>query len=264
MSKRNSTRNATSSRRKKTQQRVGAFVAVTLIVFAGLITFYSVTALKGKQENRVNTAAANEAQNNAESNNATQPLLPTDERILLTPDALAQYSHTPEGSPICDAQFVNSAATTSVTYTNATHGFSVALPYNPDWGTEQYRLAPFDELRKPIDDGTGKVKATTQYGPMGVGEGCGWYRGLSVSVREARDLEQIKADLQNYPPSLAPREHALGKLKTVEYDVGALCGAPTIEVLGDTYNLVFAQLCGTDEVEKDIVKLRETVKTVEL
>lgn len=252
--------------RKNKQAWIGALVAGALIVFAGLISWYGVTALQDKKEERQNTTAISNATSTEEDLDVANELIATDERILLTPDNIAQYQKDASGARICSPDFSLAEPTKTVEYTDSVGRFTIELPYNPDWGNDKYRIAPFDELDKPIDDGTGEVKSTTQYGPISGGEGCGWYRFGKLSVREKRTFDEIKADLskEGAPPQLAPRKAMVGDFAVVEYNYGGLCGQPTVEVIADDYNIVLWDLCGKDEVEKDQERLRGIIATLKL
>ena len=241
-------------------------MAGTLIVFAGLISWYGVTALSDKKEQRENNAAVADANNqsdNAVANGTS--LLATDDRILLTPETIAQYQKDENGAPICDAGFVTDPATTTARYEDPVGRFEIELPFNPDWGTADYRIASFDELSRPIDDGTGDVKSSAQFGFMAAGEGCGWYRSNFISVREQRSFAEIQDWATNESggvPNLLPRKTTVGDLEVAEYNLGALCGSPTVEVIGDDFNVVIQQICGHDEIEKDQTALRKILESL--
>ncbi|MFH0831124.1 MAG: hypothetical protein V1895_03630 [Parcubacteria group bacterium] len=193
---------------------------------------------------------ATQANNTAETRDVTGS--PEDERILLTRDNLGQYSKKDNGSPDCEADFRGQGAfdaDETAAYNNADFGLSVEIPFNADWGTDQYRLSPFEDLDAPIDDGTGDVLASVQFGNMFVGEGCGWYRTHFLSIRKGRDVEEIKDALgQDLVATKAVTESTIPGLglDAVEYDFGALCGMPTLEVLGKDYNIVIGAGCGSD------------------
>lgn len=198
--------------------------------------------------------------------NTTQQTLPGDDRIVLTPDNIEQHSQSSDGFPICDVAFVTKDGDETVTYNSGSDNFSVDVPYNSDWGTAEFSLNPVDELDDAIDDGTGGVTSTYQYGPMSVGEGCGWYRWDRISVREPRTFDEIEEAFKGQIPfaQLRPRETTVGPYDVVEYNFGGLCGQPSVEVLGKDHNFVFWRTCGFGELEDDQAELRSVVETLKL
>lgn len=256
------------------------WVAVIVVVFFGLIIWYTLTVLADKRDQTSDLAAAGDqavemlpaedspSTGSVSPNAGLEALLATDDRIVLTPDNLGDYSKNANGLPDCEAGFVVDDATSKFVYTDTEYGFEVALPFNLDWGSEDYRVEPFDELAVPLP-GQDDVLAAIQFGPMAVGEGCGWYRFDRLSVRGSRTADQIiaavTAEQGEFPPIVAPREVVVGGYQAVEYDYGGLCSQPVIELVGGSFNIVASKICGfLEEPEADFGYLRDILETLEI
>ena len=258
------------------------WVAVIVVVFFGLIIWYTLTVLADKRDQTAEEAGQSQLLEQEEvqstestalddatnANAAIEALLATDERILLTPENLGEYNKNANGLPNCEAGFVGGEGALEYTYTNEEYGFSADLPFNPDWGTQEYRLDPFDELVPPAGGEPHGTLAAIQFGLMGVAEGCGWYRFDNLSVRESRSMDDIMTTLsQEYgplEPIVAPRQVTIGEFDAVEYEYGGLCGQPTVEVMVGPYNLAAHKICGFGEAEDDLKYLRDILATVRL
>lgn len=242
-------------------------MAGAILVFAGLISWYGATALQDKKEAKQSAVDATTATSDTTDATNQTSVVATDDRILLTPDNLVQYSKNTDGSPNCDVSFITTGSTEPTRYEDPVGRFEIMLPFNPDWGVEsKYRIAAFDVLDKPSDDGTDEIKSTTQFGKMFVGEGCGWYRTSYLSVREQRSFEEIQAALadESLFATLKPRKTTVGDFTVAEYNLGGLCGTPTVEVIGDDYNITIGHVCSQDETERDQADLRRIVESLKL
>jgi hypothetical protein len=75
--------------------------------------------------------------------------------------------------------------TTTVRYANIAWGLSVDIPFNPDWGTENYSIAPYDE-----------GKSSVIFGPLHGCEGGVYCRESSIGILPASSAQAITAQLQ--------------------------------------------------------------------
>ena len=91
----------------------------------------------------------------------------TDNRILLTPQNVRQYNDPPN----CNEKFNLYPANTTVTYSNSNRGISLEIPYNSSWGSDKYRVNPYDENNNRIE-----------FGPIRVFEGCSWVRSYFLNL----------------------------------------------------------------------------------
>ena|SRR3990167_9165736 len=190
---------------------------------------------------RSNTTPNNIADNSA-SNVPSGITLPTDDRTLLEPNELGQYFPGNGDAPCTD--FVASEPTQEVRYDNPDWGLALEIPYNSDWGNEQYRINPYDEA---LDTGTSpedqQQTASLLMGPLVSGiEGCGWVRFPVITFAPQRTAAQATAAIQAEADPIFP----LQSIETVtlynktavkyEYTPDALCPGPFYEVIGPKFN----------------------------
>jgi hypothetical protein len=202
-----------------------------------------------------------ESRNEPDVMRQTEPgnsLIADDSRTLLTikPDTL---SFNPTGVVGCEEVFSAAAPTTTVRYESAKYGVAFDVPYNPDWGSEKYRVSPFDEV--PDAD-------VLVFGPVKTGEACGWGRAYLLSFQPQRSAEDALSAGENPQVSTMysskPKKDSVGGLTVVESEIVGLCSMPALEVIGTgDYNYSLQINCG-EETEKDFTFLESIVKTFEL
>ncbi len=193
----------------------------------------------------------------------------SDPRTLLTWDMLTQVNHldTPsqeEVDALCAIETYTAAPTATAPYKSEKYGVEMMLPFNPKWGTREYRVPPYYEIPN---------EPAVYFGLLGHGEGCGLLRPWELRFLPPRSAEEAAASIgkmliegsaMKEPPSeLAPQITTIGDHTVVEYvDVG-LCSYPSIEVMGPKYNYKIAYCSGGEGRGKELEPLRAIVGTME-
>jgi len=159
-------------------------------------------------------------------------------RTLLTPD-LAKSLQQELLQNDCDTNVVGmsfsfDAPTQTASYANGTLGFAAEIPFNPDWGTERYAVAPFEEL----STNAGKWLA---FGPLAVGEGCGVSRTWSIVREDPQTVDEVVREFNEeshamygdgIPESATPIVSTAGGNAIVKYTAEGFCESPIIRVIG--------------------------------
>ncbi len=179
-----------------------------------------------------------------------------DTRTLLTPNNLEYHynKNSPEGN--CQEEFNQDQPSTTVWYTSREKGIEFDVPYNPNWGSTNFRLGPYWEYDNQI-----------AFGAMTAFERCSWIRTYTLHIRLAHDADTVIRDiLASDPPELipvAPTTLEINGLTVVKYATSGLCSYPAFQVIGKKYNYEFAPVCSTN-IETDFEYLEKIVKTVKL
>jgi hypothetical protein len=239
---------------------IGVIVGVVAVVIAAVAAVFVLSArsTQAPSNNEVNTSTPT-----TDISTDADALLPQDDRTLLTlenaEDLIAQ------GSIVrCDIDFNDAKPTTAATFSEQEDGLSVELPYNPDWGNEQFKIQPYERFE--LSPGPNK---TINFGPMFVGEGCGWFRAYMLQIGEQRSAQVLIDGLTESSQSLTPmvvgepQEVTIGDLTAVKYEEVGLCNGQTIEVIGESHNYILRPLCGGDSRE-EFEFLESIVKTIKL
>jgi hypothetical protein len=241
---------------RQKKSKVGMIGVVTVAVLLGVAAVIAgVYALRtsDKDSDVPNTTRSTDTRNAGDSG-----LIANDDRTLLTIDP-GTLSYNPDGAPGCEETFSTAAPTTTVRYESQKYGVAFDVPYNPDWGSEQYRIAPFDEV---------STSDTLVFGPVKTGEGCGWGRAYLLSFQPQRSAkEAIEAGNNSQVSamySVEPTEETISAFTVIKSEVVGLCSMPAFEVIGTAdYNYSLQINCG-EETEKDFNFLESIVKTFEL
>jgi hypothetical protein len=130
------------------------------------------------------------ARPNVTTNTATSTM-PTDNRKLLTVEEMSAIDGTDRylklAAEIRDSGGPNyDAPTTEVLYEDKEAGVSIMIPFNPAWGSKDYRLHPYEELK-------GEYGTTVMFGPIFEGEGGGFGRRLWLRPEQKQSLDSIVA-----------------------------------------------------------------------
>jgi len=184
--------------------------------------------------------------------------IPDDDRILLTNANTTQYCDPEVDLASCQAEEFNTeAATTTVNYTDQARGISVNIPYNPDWGSANYKIEPYEV------DGD-----YVYFGPMTQFEGGGWSRPYwLLGFVPPKSADQLITEINDSPDTLAggqPEKIDINGLEVVKYQEMGLGTHYMMEVAGDKYNYRFVASSFGDEPEDVWTNLTNIVQSVQL
>lgn len=180
----------------------------------------------------------------------------TDSRILLTPENINEYCslESAESLEKCRQIVFNyDDANTTANYTNTEKGISVDLPYNYNWGSNEYRINPYDEISNTN---------TVQFGAIGQGEGGGWARYIwNMYYKEQKSAQQVVSDINSSGRIIIfePEIVEINGLTVVKYAETGLTDYYYMEVIGEKYNYDFVAI-----VDNAFDKLETVVKSIKL
>lgn len=137
------------------------------------------------------------------------------------------------------------APTVQVPYENKALGISMLIPFNPAWGSKEYRLHPYEELSAVADAGTdGGSPLNLMFGPIFEGEGGGFGRGIWFRLEQKQSAADVAAGYK------APYGSAVIKTidgrEIVEVIAKESCpaGFHFIVIPGETHNYHLSARCG--------------------
>ena len=161
----------------------------------------------------------------------------SDNRTLWTPD--------PHNVLACDAKVNNDPPTETVQYKNDKYGISMKLPYSPNWGSDQYKLQPYDEL--PVTDNV-TSQFIIYYGPLGCGEG-GVSRTHIVQIIPHKTNQQWQDYLNKFgEPNVKFSKDAYNHNILTYGDSLGMCSMQSYVILGSKYDYDPGTACrGMDE-----------------
>ena len=246
------------------------FLAVLLLAGCnggGTTIGQSDASTSSSAESSVSSAAFSDASSASPPSASSADSLPT--RRLLTKelhDSLQnQLLETTCDISIIGNDFYFDDPTETVTYQNGALGFSASIPYNPHWGTERFSVTPFDE------EAYGDSKWLA-FGPVGVGEGCGFSRMWTISIGKRETPEQIIAEqvkslheqyLDNpIPESAMPKKEQAGANTVVVMNPNGFCDSPTVVVIGPDAVYAIAMTCN-EASEKHFATLKAIAASME-
>lgn len=199
---------------------------------------------------------------------ATAPSLNSEARTQLIPRSelggICAYEYLYDQSEALERRN-DEPADRTVAYSNQAKGLSVQLPFNPNWGTEQCGLVPYEES---------KYENTVEFGPVSGCEGGGVCRYQDIRLLPAKTAEQVRIELVENelscfgcsPLFMEITEKTINGLSILEYIVPGLCNSVTVQVVGKKHNYEL-QMCGRaleNNVFSDFQYLEGIVKTMEL
>ncbi len=215
------------------------FSSVVLLVGLFFLSACSTTSVWDVQTD--SSVASSDA---ALSASAPSSVAAEETRTLLRPQSIEQ-SHAIYLLPddVKSGASINGEPPVSTTlYENTDKGLRVSLPYNPAWGTAQYRINPYDESTQAV-----------VFGPLSGCEGGAVCREQRIRFVPAQTADKLLADLRKKREhDLAtigsseltdPRRKKIGSQTVVEYTVNGLCAYPTVVVIGKKFNYEFS-MCG--------------------
>lgn len=199
-----------------------------------------------------------EACEEPEESSSAEDVIPADDRILLTAANTQEYCDPAVNLDACAAEDFNTeAATLTANYVNKAKGISVALPYNPDWGSANYKIEPYEEVGDYV-----------YFGPMSQFEGGGWARPYWVlGFVPAQSADDLINQIMTSPETLSggqPEKVTINGLQVVKYEEMGLGTHYMMEVIGEKSNYRFVASSFGDDPAAAWRNLENIVKTVKL
>lgn len=174
-------------------------------------------------------------QSAATTENETENVTPQSEKILLTPDIYQQYN-LPNFPDSCgnEPRFNYDPPTTFATYSK--NGITIQIPYNPHWGSDKFRVNPYDEDKNRISFGT-----------IGRGEGCGLERSGHIYLLPPLSIDQtndrIKRETNDDLLWSKPTQEQINGLTVVKYGGDGMCSTAIYEIVGKQFNYRIFYFC---------------------
>lgn len=182
-----------------------------------------------------------------------------DIRILLTPSNVSKYSNTYNENYFGE-NFNFDPPTTSVTYENPEKGIRVELPYNPVWGSNNYRIRPYDVCIEECSF----YHNTVLFGPIGRSEG-GWTRHKYLLRFEApKTAEKLLSDTFGSGIILPPYKTTINGLDVIKSADRGLMESFRIMIIGKNYDYHFAITGKEENMGELFMELEKIIETVEL
>ena len=251
---------------------IGAFIGGALI--AGLIVFFwqrSNVNEANQQAVELGQALLDQLDDDHQipEDPEPEPIATTtktqDDRTLLEPSSGRNYNpdeFTNDNTDSCFVDFNQDAASTTVTYESSARGLQLDLPHNPDWGTDEYRINPYDEISGSLFDGSSPALL---YGPLLSGvEGCGWIRDTRIEFLEARSVAEAKQAAQDSGnlefPTTDLESVTIGGHTVVlyRYEHG-FCEDFTYEVIGEEQNYQIGGCHLGEQTPEEIIESMEFI-----
>jgi len=138
--------------------------------------------------------------------------------------------------------------TTTVLYASEL-GYSLEVPWNPDWGTERCRVNEYDDIS------SGDGQRNLLFGPLIAGEG-GLGRMYVLRSLPARSADEAVAAIEDEVGAdfltEGPEVDQMAGFDVVVYAYSGLCDAFSVEVVGSgDYNYALSSGCNTPPFEDD-------------
>ena len=112
---------------------------------------------------------------NKDSSSVPQSIKPVN-RTLLTATNIRQYN---QGTPAdCQQNFDLSSSSTTTKYTDIAKSVALSIPYDANWGNQQYRIDPYWEKNNGIE-----------FGPLLISDSCRWYRPYNLEFLSPRPAQ---------------------------------------------------------------------------
>lgn len=177
----------------------------------------------------------------------TTPTAAQDSRQLIS--SQTKYTQDYIVKTFLPEQWNTEAPTTTVAYNNPQKGIEIVLPFNPLWGTKNYKAAPYETTKDGIDFGFMEI--------CGEGAGC-LARQYSLSFSPAKSLSD---EMKPTAPTMTVKSFKVGTVMVVQADEEpGLCSATFLTVIGKKFNYSFSGPCGLSSA--DVEKLKTVIATI--
>lgn len=163
-------------------------------------------------------------------------------------------------------QQVYADANTTETYINEEYGFELKVPYNPKWGTIDYKL-PVAETAdlEEYEQGISKII----WGQLIFDPHVGCTRPFKILITEPRTVDQalsaywqeeaIEGD-HRWGFEIEPTSYVVNGLQMAEFiSDGPLCAEGAVEVFTSKFNLYFTTGCYSENFHDQFKKLVQTL-----
>ncbi len=223
------------------------FGVIALVVIAVLV------ALVLQQQQQLKTLKGTEtktetSQENTNTESSNEPIVEGERQIISTP-----YSQL---TGKCDLKVNTDPANSTELFSDKTLGFEVSLPYNENWGTEQYKISPSE-----YDAENNRLL----YGPIGPGEGCGWGRKSIAVMKPQSEAEAIAEIKKNFGDSFSfgPEAVTVDGLKLIRYSANGICTFQGVVVLGKRHAYGFSTCSDNrNDAYQEFNKIIATLKSI--
>jgi len=152
------------------------------------------------------------------------------ERILLTNNNIGQYNKGT--SQDCDEDFNQSPYNKWANYQNKERGISLNIPYNDQWGNDQYRLNPYEQINNSLI-----------FGPIRGGEACSWTRVYKLEFLPVKSASEVIGSLLGTEKFITQK--TFSGLTAVEYESSGLLQYANLEIIGQKFNYRLTMDCGS-------------------
>jgi hypothetical protein len=211
-----------------------------IVLFAALLVVTACSfSLANKQANESRVPSAYD-----------QTAEPEDTRPLVQLSEQNKYKY-PDSPPNADPP------TTWVEYINEQNGISVSFPFNPNWGTSEYRIPPYEI----------SSNGWVQFGPLFNMEGGGVDRVYSFyKLPQKQTAAQIAQHLEEqYSDSNPPVKSVIKKIDHIDivlFSSGEFCDSLDLYIVGKRDNYQISSRCdfgfgrgtSTQKYYEDIVR----------
>ncbi len=230
-------------------------------ILSGLIIF-ALTGCQNSMTSPLDSSLPKTQIAEDKSSNGTSAISNTEamnKRVLLTKDKYPKQSQDPEA---CNKNynFNDDPVDSKTSYSDAEKGIFFDIPYNQDWGNEQFELTPYDQEQDEMS-----------FGPIQDLGACNWIRSYAFKVLPKRTSEEairsIKEDFSPKQLPMPPEMMRLNNFTAIQYISSGVCKYPTIELVGKKYNYEFyASTCEADvqKFQKDLEIIKGIVSSVHL
>lgn len=210
------------------------FVALLILAFvAGGKWFVRDNEQKEMQKPVAKTVATSEKAETP-STQITPPVAPNDNRQLISSQDF--YNKQAEVVDKFVGKMNTSPATTTILYSDTSEGLEIQLPFNPLWGTDKYKFAPYEDIMNGIV--FGYVDACPE------GAGC-LARQYSLDFEPAKSAaDVIRDESKTGTKSIT---YKVGSFTVVQSDdEPGLCSRTFLTVIGKKMNYRLMGPCGLD------------------
>ncbi|MBD3250990.1 hypothetical protein GF380_00725 [Candidatus Uhrbacteria bacterium] len=135
-------------------------------------------------------------------------------------------------------------------------GITLEVPFNPDWGSAEFRIAPIETAENEIRFGT--------YEPSPFEE-CDWKREYRLSARSPRTVAEVIEAAPDPEDADTPvaEQLQLQNVNAVRYFTDSVQRAMIIEIISPDRNLQLQTLCMSDlDCEANALKIADTMRWI--
>jgi hypothetical protein len=192
-----------------------------------------------------------------------KPILLTENNIMKIIDKRIK-----SGQDICSIEFNNDPPTEEILFSNTEKGISFKIPYNPNWGNNNYKITPYFNFNDSLTFGRLYVSP----------EACGWVRTCKLSFNPQRSAEEILKTIKDFNNSQIAQGSTFNSYYELEKNIingntivkysipidPAIAAPDThiIEIVGKKYNYAFDCNCVWIDYQQGICPSEDIIKNV--